>query len=71
MLILTRKLGEVICIGKDTRVKILAIKGYQVRIGIEAPLQIEVHREEVYNRIKLERDYTPQEKQGGKRSNKG
>lgn len=51
MLILTRKLGEVICIGNETRVKILAIKGFQVRIGIEAPLEIKVHREEVYNRL--------------------
>ena len=54
MLILTRKLGEVICIGNRTRVKILAIKGYQVRIGIEAPLEISVHREEVFKRIKQE-----------------
>lgn len=61
MLILTRKLGEVICIGKDTRVMILGIKGYQVRIGIEAPRSVGVHREEVYNRIKIEREL-PQEK---------
>lgn len=55
VLILTRKLGEVICIGDGIRVKVLGLKGYQVRLGIDAPADVEIHREEVFNRIKQER----------------
>ncbi len=51
MLILTRKLGESIQIGDDIRITFLDIKGKQVRIGIEAPKQVMVHREEVYRMI--------------------
>ena len=47
MLVLTRKAGEVIAIGDDIQVRVLAIKGGQVRIGIEAPRQVSVNREEV------------------------
>lgn len=56
MLILTRRLGEMLTIGDDVRVTILAIKGSQVRIGIDAPKDIPVHREEIYERIKRERE---------------
>lgn len=52
MLILTRKSGEGIRIGNDIRVVILEIKGNQVRIGIEAPETTQVHRDEVYEKIK-------------------
>ncbi|WP_312934768.1 carbon storage regulator CsrA [Pseudomonas sp.] len=51
MLILTRKVGEVIVINDDIKVTILGVKGMQVRIGIDAPKDIQVHREEIYNRI--------------------
>lgn len=51
MLILTRKIGESITIGDDIRVKLLAINGRQVKIGVEAPKGVVVHREEVYERI--------------------
>ena len=51
MLVLTRRLGEVIKIGHDIEISIFGISGNQVRIGIEAPRDIEVHREEVYERI--------------------
>lgn len=51
MLILTRKPGEEICIGPDIRVRVLEIRGSQVRIGISAPKGIQVHRSEVYARI--------------------
>ena len=51
MLILTRKLGESIKIGQDITVTILEMKGNQLRIGIEAPRDISVHREEVYHMI--------------------
>jgi len=55
MLILTRRVGETLCIGDDIKVIILGVKGNQVRIGIEAPKHIEVYREEIYERIQLER----------------
>ncbi len=54
MLILTRKLGESITIGDNIKVSVLAIHGRQVRIGIEAPANVIVHREEIYVRIQEE-----------------
>jgi carbon storage regulator len=54
MLVLTRKLGEVIAIGDDIKVTIIEIKGKQVRLGIEAPQHTTVHREEIYQRIQEE-----------------
>ncbi|HSQ84689.1 MAG TPA: carbon storage regulator CsrA [Desulfobacterales bacterium] len=54
MLILTRKLGEKINIGDDITVTLLEIKGTQVKLGIEAPKTIEIHRQEVYERIREE-----------------
>ncbi len=54
MLILTRKLGESITIGDDIKVTVLGVFGRQVRIGIEAPSQVVVHREEIYVKIQQE-----------------
>jgi len=54
MLILTRKSGERITIGDDVRVTVLEIKGKQVRLGIEAPSDTKVHREEIFQRIQQE-----------------
>ncbi len=54
MLILTRRTGETINIGDDVEVTVLAVKGHQVRIGITAPKEVAVHREEIYERIKEE-----------------
>lgn len=51
MLILTRRVGETIIINKDIKVTVLAIKGNQLRLGIDAPANVEVHREEIFNRI--------------------
>ncbi|MCB2201371.1 carbon storage regulator CsrA [bacterium] len=54
MLILTRKLGECITIGDEIRVSVLGIRGRQVRLGIEAPSNVVVHREEIYVKIQEE-----------------
>lgn len=53
MLILTRKAGETVLIGDDISITVLNIRGNQVKIGIEAPKDVTVHREEIYERIKL------------------
>ena len=55
MLILTRKVGERLVIDDDVIVTILGVKGNQVRVGIEAPREVQVHREEIYQRILKER----------------
>jgi carbon storage regulator len=60
MLILTRRIGEIVRIGDDVSVAVLGIKGNQVRLGIDAPKDIPVHREEIFERIKHERDPQPE-----------
>lgn len=59
MLILTRKVGETIVIGDDIRVSVLSVQGNQVRIGVDAPRDIVVHREEIYDRIQGEAKHKP------------
>jgi len=54
MLILTRKMGEIIMIGENIMVKVLGVRSGQVKIGIEAPRELPVHRHEIFERIKSE-----------------
>jgi carbon storage regulator len=55
MLILTRRVGETVVIGDSVTVTVLGVKGNQVRIGVKAPKDVSVHREEVFERIRIER----------------
>lgn len=56
MLILTRRVGETLMVGDEVTVTVLGVKGNQVRIGVNAPKDVEVHREEIYERIKKEKE---------------
>lgn len=55
MLILTRRIGETIVIGDETNVTVLGVKGNQVRVGVDAPKDVSVHREEIQKKIELQR----------------
>ncbi|MGH8455888.1 MAG: carbon storage regulator CsrA [Stenotrophobium sp.] len=56
MLILTRRVGETVMIGENVEITVLAVKGGQVRIGVKAPKDVTVHREEIFERIRREHD---------------
>ena len=58
MLILTRRIGETLIIGDDVNITVLGVKGNQVRLGINAPKDVSVHREEIYLRIQQEKEGT-------------
>ncbi len=61
MLILTRKVGETIMIGEDVVVKVLGVRSGQVKIGVQAPKELPVHRHEIFERIKAEGDDLPKD----------
>ena len=63
MLILTRRVGETLMVGDEVTVTVLGVKGNQVRIGVNAPREVAVHREEIYERIKAEEGQEGQEGQ--------
>lgn len=55
MLVLTRRIGEIIRVGDDVKINVLDVKGGQVRLGVKAPDNVAVHREEIYQRIQKEK----------------
>ena len=59
MLILTRRVGETVMIGDQVTVTVLGVKGNQVRLGVQAPRDVAVHREEIHDRIKREQNVDP------------
>ncbi len=65
MLILTRRVQEALMIGDDVTVTVLSVKGNQVRLGIDAPRDVEVHREEIYHRVNVD-DSQPKETSGNR-----
>ncbi len=58
MLILTRRVGDALMVGDDTKIVVLGVKGSQIRLGINAPKDVKVHREEIYEKINVDTSET-------------
>ena len=58
MLILTRRVGEALMVGDDTKIVVLGVKGSQIRLGINSPKDVKVHREEIYEKINVDTSET-------------
>ena len=71
MLILTRRIGETIVIGDNTNITVLGVKGNQVRLGVNAPKEVSVHREEIYQRIQFEKEAKAEEVEDSDYDNRG
>jgi carbon storage regulator len=71
MLILTRRLNETVMIGNEVTITVLSVNGSQVRIGVSAPKNVAVHREEIYDRIKREQPSSPEVGHDGQRNERG
>ncbi len=71
MLILTRRVGETLMIGDEVTVTVLGVKGNQVRIGVNAPKEVAVHREEIYERIRREQNGEDSSEPNGNQANIG
>lgn len=67
MLILTRRIGETVMIGDEVTVTVLGVKGNQVRVGVNAPLDVAVHREEIYRKINEPVEQAPIRRMSGNR----
>ncbi len=61
MLILTRRIGEVLVIGDDVKITVLGVRGHQVRIGVDAPKNIAVHRKEIYDQVQQQEVQKPED----------
>ncbi|MEX1082496.1 MAG: carbon storage regulator CsrA [Halofilum sp. (in: g-proteobacteria)] len=71
MLILTRRVGETLMVGDEVTVTVLGVKGNQVRLGVNAPKEVAVHREEIYERIQREQDDPAAESSSGEKFSDG
>lgn len=60
MLILTRRIGEIVCVGDDVKVHVLSVVGNQVRLGIAAPEDTKVHREEIWRKVQYQKQLESQ-----------
>jgi len=65
MLILTRRTGETLMIGDEITVRVLSVRGSQVKVGVNAPRNVAVHREEIYKRIQLEQEQIGEARRAG------
>ena len=61
MLILTRRIGEVLVIGDDVKITVLGVRGHQVRIGVDAPKNVAVHRKEIYDQVQHQEVKKPED----------